>query len=85
MNQRFLTLPVVVLLALSAAACASSGGSSRISMSSLCQKSGGTYVGGSCQPASNSQTAAQLCSNHGGVYMPGGDYCEVSNSLFWKP
>ena len=86
MNQRFLTFPILALLALSTAACASSGsGTSRISMSSLCKKTGGTYVDGSCQPASSPQTAAQLCANHGGVYMAGGDYCEVDNSLFWKP
>jgi len=83
MNHRFLTIPLLALLGLSAAACAS--GTSRINMASLCKKTGGTYVDGSCQPASNPQTAAQLCANHGGTYVSGGDYCEVANSLFWKP
>ena len=84
MDQRFLKLTLVALVAVSAAACSSTG-TSRISMGSLCQKGGGTYVNGTCQPSSNPQTAAQLCANHGGVYMTGGDYCEVDNSLFWKP
>jgi hypothetical protein len=77
-------ISLVVLLALLPAAC-SSAGTSRVSVSSMCKASGGTYVDGACQPASNPQTAAQLCAAHGGVYMAGGDYCEVDNSLFWKP
>ena len=77
-------ITVVALLALVPAACSSTG-TSRISLSSLCQKSGGTYAAGSCQPASNPQTASQLCASHGGVYVEGGDYCEVANSMFWKP
>ena len=71
------------LFAVFAAACSSTG-TTRVSMSSMCTASGGTYSGGTCQPASNPQTA-QLCVAHGGVYMAGGDYCEVDNSLFWKP
>ena len=82
--SKFLSISFIGLVALSAAACSSTG-TSRISMGSLCQKGGGTYVNGTCQPASNPQTAAQLCANHGGTYMPGGDYCEVDNALFWKP
>jgi len=83
-RTKFRSALLVVLLSLVPLACSSSG-TSRVKVSSMCEKSGGTYVGGTCQPASNPQTAAQLCSNHGGVYMAGGDYCEVDNSLFWKP
>jgi len=81
---KFRRISLVVLLALLPAACSSTG-TSRLSMSSLCKASGGTYMAGSCQPASNPQTAAQLCAGHGGVYVAGGDYCEVGNSMFWKP
>ena len=41
-------------------------------------------MNGTCEPAPKPQTAAQLCANHGGVYMSGGDYCEVDNGMFWK-
>ena len=89
MDQRskFGRISLVVLLALVPAACSSTGtsGTSRVSMSSICKAAGGTYANGTCQPASNPQTAAQMCAAHGGVYMAGGDYCEVDNSLFWKP
>jgi hypothetical protein len=54
-------------------------------MNSMCKASGGTYSNGTCLPASNSQTAAQLCAAHGGQYFTGGDYCEVDNGLLWKP
>jgi hypothetical protein len=84
-QSKFLRISLVALTALSAAACSSTGGTSRISTTSLCQKTGGSYVNGTCQPAASSLSAAQLCANHGGVYMAGGDYCEVDNSLFWKP
>ena len=50
MDQRFLKLTLVALVAVSAAACSSTG-TSRISMGSLCQKGGGTYVNGTCQPS----------------------------------
>ena len=83
---KFRRISLVVLLALLPAACSSTGtGSHRISMSSICKASGGTYSGGACQPASSSQNAAQLCAAHGGVYSPGGDYCEIDNSLLFKP
>lgn len=86
MNQpsKFWSILVVVLLALLPAACSSTG-TSRLNVSSMCQRSGGTYAAGTCQPASNPMTAAQLCAAHGGVYVEGGDYCEVANSMFWKP
>ena len=62
MDQRlkFRRISLVVLLALVPAACSSTG-PSRLSIGSLCKASGGTYAAGSCQPASNPQTAAQLC------------------------
>jgi len=84
MNPRILRMSVVALVALFAAACSSTGGTSRISMANLCKKTGGNYVNGTCEPAPSAQTAAQLCANHGGVYMAGGDYCEVDNGMFWK-
>ena len=86
MDQRskFLGISLVVLLGLVPAACSSTG-TSRVSMSSICKATGGTYSDGTCQPAPNPQTAAQLCAAHGGVYTAGGDYCEVDNSMFWKP
>jgi len=86
MDQRskFLGISLVALLALVSAACSSTG-TSRISMSSICKATGGTYANGTCNPAPNPQTAAQLCAAHGGVYTEGGDYCEVANNMFWKP
>ncbi len=86
MDQRskFLGISLVVLLGLVSAACSSTG-TSRVSMSSICKATGGTYADGTCQPAPSPQTSAQLCAAHGGVYMAGGDYCEVANNMFWKP
>jgi hypothetical protein len=86
MDQRlnFRTISAVALLALFAGACSSTG-TSRVSMDSMCKSSGGTYSNGACQPAASPLTAAQMCAAHGGVYMAGGDYCEVDNSLLWKP
>jgi len=72
------------LVAVFATAC-TTGGTTRVSTSSMCKAAGGTYSGGVCQPASNPQTAAQLCAAHGGAYMAGADYCEVDNSMLWKP
>jgi hypothetical protein len=83
-RSKFRRISLVVLLALLTAACSSTG-TRRVSMSSICKATGGTYSGGTCQPASSPQSAAQLCAAHGGVYMAGGDYCEVDNSLLWKP
>ncbi len=83
-RKAFWRIMLVGLLAVFAAACSSTG-TTRASMSSMCKASGGTYSGGMCQPASSPQSAAQLCAAHGGVYAAGGDYCEVDNSLLWKP
>jgi hypothetical protein len=80
---KFPTLSVVLLLALVPTACSSTG-TTKMQVSSMCERSGGTYAAGSCQPASKPLTAAQLCSAHGGTYHAGGDYCEVENSMFWK-
>jgi hypothetical protein len=87
MNQmKFGRISLVVLLALLPAACSSTGtGTHRFSMSSICKASGGTYSNGACQPASTPQSAAQVCAAHGGVYSPGGEYCEIDNSLLFKP
>jgi hypothetical protein len=49
----------------------------------LCQAAGGTYANGTCQPATNPRTAAEMCRAHGGTYFAGGDYCEVEGA--WKP
>ena len=86
-QSKFWSVSLVVLLALLTAACSSTGstGTRRVSMSSICKATGGTYSGNTCQPAPSAQNAAQLCAAHGGVYMAGGDYCEVDNSLLWKP
>ena len=83
-RMAFWKITLLGLLAVFAAAC-STAGTTRVSMTSMCKASGGTYSGGTCLPASNPQTAAQLCVAHGGVYMAGGDYCEVDNGLLWKP
>jgi hypothetical protein len=83
-RSKFSMMSLVVLLALLTAACSSTG-TRRVSMSSICKATGGTYSGNMCQPAPSAQNAAQLCAAHGGVYMAGGDYCEVDNSLLWKP
>lgn len=75
---------LVGLIAVTAAACSNTG-TTRVGMNSMCKASGGTYSNGTCLPASNPQTAAQLCAAHGGQYFTGGDYCEVDNGLLWKP
>jgi outer membrane PBP1 activator LpoA protein len=85
-QPKFQRIALVVLLALVTAACSSTGtGTRRVSMSSICKATGGTYSGNMCQPAPSAQDPAKLCAAHGGVYYPGGEYCEVDNSLLWKP
>ena len=81
--SKFGMISFITLLAVVPAACSSSG-TTRMKVSSMCERAGGTYSGGSCQPASKPLTAAQLCSAHGGAYHAGGDYCEVDNGMFWK-
>ena len=72
----FWRITLLGLLAVFAAACSSTG-TTRVSMSSVCKASGGTYSGATCVPVySNVQTAAQLCAAHGGVFRAGGDYCD---------
>ena len=87
MDQRwkFGRISLVMCLALLTAACSSTGGTRRVSMSSICKATGGTYSGNMCQPAPAAQDPAKLCAAHGGTYYPGGEYCEVDNSLLWKP
>jgi hypothetical protein len=68
------------LAVLSTAACSST---TRVRSTTMCQAAGGTYANGTCQPASNPRTAAEMCKAHGGIYFAGGDYCEVEGD--WKP
>ena len=82
-RTKFRSVLLVILLSLVPLACSSSG-TSRVKVSSMCEKSGGTYVGGTCQPASKPMTSAQLCSAHGGTYDRAADLCEVDNGLIWK-
>ena len=80
----FRQIALLGVVALSMAACSSTG-TNRVSMNSMCKAAGGTYSGGTCEPAKQSQTAAKLCAAHGGQYFEGGDYCEVDSGLLWKP
>jgi len=67
---------VTLVLALPLAACSSSV---RLSSRKMCEASGGTYSGNTCNPpaAGNQKTAMQMCQAHGGVYIKDLDMCEV--------
>ena len=83
-SSMFRQIVLLGIVVLSVAAC-SNAGTTRVSMHSMCKAAGGSYSGGTCAPPNQAQTAAALCAAHGGQYFSGGDYCEVDNSLLWKP
>ena len=68
---------VTLVLALPLAACSSSV---RLSSRKMCEASGGTYSGNTCNPApaGSRKTATQMCQAHGGVYITALDMCEVA-------
>jgi hypothetical protein len=68
---------VTLVLALPLAACSSSV---RLSSRKMCEASGGTYSGNTCNPApaGSQKTATQMCQAHGGVYITALDMCEVA-------
>jgi hypothetical protein len=70
-----MTATMVALLALPLAACSSS---MRLKSSRMCQASGGTYSGNTCNPGTpNAKSATQMCMAHGGVYIVALDMREM--------
>ena len=72
------TTAMVALLALPLAACSSS---MRLKSSRMCQATGGTYSGNTCNPGTaNAKSATQMCQAHGGVYVTELDVCEMEGT-----
>jgi hypothetical protein len=46
--------------------------------SALCQATGGTYVGTTCQPGKVGLSAEQMCKNYQGAYLAADDMCYIS-------
>ena len=63
------------VLALPLVGCSSSDGL-KISSKKLCEGAGGVYSGHTCNPGS-SKGAAQMCAEHGGIYLDGEDTCRL--------
>ena len=74
-RKMLMTTAMVALLALPLAACSSS---MRLKSSRMCQATGGTYSGNTCNPGTpNAKSATQMCMAHGGVYIVALDMCEM--------
>lgn len=47
----------------------------------MCEATGGTYAGTTCNPAgSNPRTAKQMCDAHGGTYRADLDVCQMGGA-----
>ena len=74
-RKMLMTIAMVALLALPLAACSSS---IRLKSAKMCQATGGTYSGNTCNPGTpNAKSATQMCMAHGGVYIVALDMCEM--------
>ena len=75
--RRGVTIVVLAgLAALPAAGC--SGTSVQLSSKRMCEATGGTYAGTTCNPGTASpRTAKQMCDAHGGTYVADLDVCQV--------
>jgi len=74
-RKMLMTAAIAALLALPLAAC-----SSKMTLKSarMCQATGGTYSGNTCNPGTpNAKSATQMCMAHGGVYIVALDMCEM--------
>ena len=59
------------------AGCSSS--SVQLSSRQMCEATGGTYTGTTCNSgAPNQRTARQMCEANGGTYVPALDSCQVT-------
>jgi hypothetical protein len=74
-RKMLMTTAMVALLALPLAACTST---MRLKSSRMCQASGGTYSGNTCNAGTaNAKSATQMCMAHGGTYITALDMCEM--------
>jgi len=74
-RKMFMTTDVLALLSLPLASCSST---MRLRSAKICQASGGTYSGNTCNPGTpNAKTATQMCQAHGGTYIEALDMCEM--------
>ena len=69
---------VVSMLLLPLVAC-SGATSMKMSTKKLCESSGGTYSGKTCNPGS-AKNAEAICQAHGGLYLAGEDTCDIPYS-----
>jgi|SoiMethySBSTD1v2_1073268.scaffolds.fasta_scaffold1774925_2 hypothetical protein len=73
-NLRILVLAGLVALPL--AGCSSS--SIYLSSKRMCEATGGTYTGTTCNPAGTTpRSAKQMCDTHGGTYVKDLDACRM--------
>ena len=72
-SSLFGRIALVSMLVLPLAACA---GNMKMSSKALCENSGGTYSGTTCNPGTP-KNAAAICQAHGGVYLTGEDFCNI--------
>ena len=74
-RKMLMTTAMVALLVLPLAACSST---MRLKSSRMCQASGGTYSGNTCNAGTaNAKSATQMCMAHGGTYIAALDMCEM--------
>src|ERR1700687_434419 len=74
-RKMLMTTAMVALLALPLAACSST---MRLKSSRMCQASGGTYSGNTCNAGTaNAQSDTQLGMARGGTYIAALDMCEM--------
>ena len=74
-RKMLMTTAMVALLALPLAACSNT---MRLKSSRMCQASGGTYSGNTCNAGTpNAKSATQMCMAHGGTYITALDMCEM--------
>ena len=73
--RRALSGGIVVAAMLSLSACSGTGS---FSATVICEHSGGSYIGGTCEHRWSEQELAtkQWCETHGGVYLSGNQRCE---------
>ena len=75
------TVTILALSGLAALAAGCSGASVQLSSKRMCEATGGTYVGTTCNPGSqNPRNAQQMCAAHGGTYVADVDACQVGGT-----
>ena len=78
-RRRGVAMALAGCAALVLAGCSSA--SVQLSSKRMCEATGGTYVGTTCNPGgANPRTAKQMCDAHGGTYVAGLDVCQMEGT-----